>query len=159
MPAPKMIAMPPGLKFVPEYNWGGASDAYGSLFGNDKKKKERAQKRAAKLRERAAGIEKKAGVMKKAKAPAKAPAPKQQKTLQKADMQATDTSAASTPDTEGVPQNAEEGASNMRLIIGGPIFLVAAVAATVTVQHQRKKKKAALESAGTTGQTVQEFKG
>jgi len=135
-PSPKFVVIPQGLQTIPEYNWG--------EYGSAESKKKRAAKKAAKLRKRADEIEKKAGISKPGKTLKKVVASKA-KQITKMTKGKSPSSPASdapieTPDTEGVPQNAEEGADNMKFIIGGTIALMAALGVGFMVQHQAKKR-------------------
>jgi hypothetical protein len=160
VPAPKFVIMPQNVRFVPEYNWGcpdhmpdpncacrrgDDSDEFGAL-GDAAARKRRAKKKAAKLRAKAIKIEKKAGIVKKVK---KAVAPKKdgKSLFQKASavpaapaqQEAQEEPAEALPTPEGVPQNAEEGSSNMKLIIGGTLALMAAIGIGFAMQQSRKR--------------------
>lgn len=159
IPATKFVPVPQGVRFVPEYNWGcpedmhdpdcgchDGADTLGSLWGSPDKKKARARKKAAKLRAKAAKIEKEAGIFKKAKKAAGLK--KTSKSVFKSstapaasseEPSSAEEAAPSMPVPEGVPQNAEEGATNMKLIIGGTLALLAAIGVGFAVQQQKKK--------------------
>lgn len=147
---PRFVSFPGGAVFVPQYTWGDASTA-------EKKKKEAAKKRAKKLRERAQKVEKKAGIKTTPK-PAKAKIT--QLKSPGAHLSRSGSSAPSTPALEQepvsaepgqtstppeevgitVPVGAEEGASNMKYIVGGSIFLLLGLGAAYLWQQQKKEK-------------------
>ena len=161
VPAPKFVTMPGNARFVPEYDWGCPceEDGYGA-FGAakvNKNKKKRLAKKADRLRKKAGKIETKAGIKPASRAPGKegvykdgrkvnvkkttvlvppaAAAPVEEPAESPAE--ATPADATPAPAPEGVPQDAAEGASNMKLIIGGTIAVMAALG----IAFMMKKKK------------------
>jgi hypothetical protein len=150
-PAPKFVVIPQGLAPIPEYNWG--------EYGSTESKKKRAAKKAAKLRKRADEIEKKAGISKPRKTLKKVVESKAKQVTKLAKGQSSPSfdseTRVETPETEGVPQNAEEGADNMKLIIGGTIALMAAIGVGFVMKHQAKKRTAKTLEASTTEAVAQ----
>lgn len=167
---PRFISFPADARFVPQYEWGATPAA-------EKRKKELAKKRAAKLRGKAKKVENKAGIKAKPKAKGKItrlkpPGAHLSRTGNgttvpdggsQPEMQ-TDLTQPGSMDPSGlpaepglidVPQNAAEGSANMKYIIGGAILLFAGLGAAYVVSQQRgKNKEDAVTDAATTTTTT-----
>jgi hypothetical protein len=117
-----------------------------------KAKKQKSGEKRKKLIARAIAVEKKAGIYKpkkkvSLKSAVKGKAPT---ATQKAEVEAEqeETAAEKLVDSgqvtepEGVPQDAQEGASNMRLIIGGTLALMAAIGIGFAITQSKKKSQA-----------------
>jgi hypothetical protein len=119
-------------------------------------KKQKKPERRKKLLAKAIAVEKKAGIFKplKKKKPAAGSKKEQPKAKaeEAAEREETEAEALvdsgkvtepSLPGTEGVPQDAEEGRANMKLIIGGTVALMAAIGIGFAMTQAKKKKAAA----------------
>jgi len=119
-------------------------------------KKQKKPERRKKLLAKAIAVEKKAGIFKPLKKRKPAAGSKKEQPKAKAEEAAereeTEAEALvdsgkvtepSLPGTEGVPQDAEEGRANMKLIIGGTVALMAAIGIGFALTQAKKKKAAA----------------
>ena len=139
-PAPKFVVMPINDELLPGYNWGD----YGGTDG----KRKRAIKKAAKLRAKAKKftkeaekVERKAGIKKPVKTLKQVVHATVQTRSKPEEVEPEEASPLEAPD---VPQNAEEGAANMKLIIGGTVALMAAAGIAFLMQKQKAKKASVL---------------
>jgi hypothetical protein len=150
VPAPKFVTMPGNVRFVPEYDWGCPCEEaeYGAFGAASDKKKARLAKRADKLRAKAGKLETKGGIKPAGKAGGKEGVYKDGRKMNvkkvgaaapaeaSAEAPAEEAAAAAAPAPEGVPQNAAEGASNMKLIIGGTIAVLVALGVAFVVKKK-----------------------